>query len=143
MRDDRCLIRLALVSDAGLARFRPVMNRADVLKGVEVMACMPHEGLTRTQVRALISAVIEAAVWRSPSFQAVARGLPVPPEFPDGRDPSLGINKGPNTFSSPGGRGVQFIFGDSSVRFINNDIDPKVLKALATPNGGEVIEERF
>ena len=35
------------------------------------------------------------------------------------------------------------MFGDASVRFINNDIDPKVLKALSTPNGGEVIEERF
>ena len=91
MRDDRSLIRLALVSDVGLARFRPIMNRADGLKGIEAMACMPHEGLTRTQVRALISAVIEAAVWRSPSFQAVVRGLPVPPAFPDGRDPSLGI----------------------------------------------------
>jgi hypothetical protein len=59
------------------------------------------------------------------------------------RDPSLGINKGPHTFGSPWRQGVQFMFGDASVRFINNDIDPKVLKALSTPNGGEVIEERF
>lgn len=53
------------------------------------------------------------------------------------RDPALGINAHPRGFGSPFKGGVHFLLGDGSVRFISENIDPAVLKALATPNGGE------
>jgi hypothetical protein len=55
------------------------------------------------------------------------------------RDPSQGLNTGLGSFGHPRGNGVLFLLGDGSVRFLAEDIDPKVLKALATPAGGEVI----
>ncbi len=64
------------------------------------------------------------------------------------RDPAHGINKHLYGFGSSfrydgGGGGVQFLMVDGSVRFIDNDIDPKILKALSTPDGGEEINEEF
>jgi hypothetical protein len=55
------------------------------------------------------------------------------------RDPALGINKHPNGFGGPFKGGSQFVLADGAVRFISEDIDPAVLKALATPAGGEEI----
>lgn len=55
------------------------------------------------------------------------------------RDPALGINKSPDGFGSPFPGGMNFSFVDGSVHFIKNTIDPKVLKALSTPKGGERI----
>lgn len=57
------------------------------------------------------------------------------------RDPALGINKHPNGFGGPSEGGSQFVFADGSVRFLAETIDPKVLKALATPAGGEEIDD--
>ena len=91
MRYDQTLIRLTLVADGGMARFKPVIDQSGGLEGVEVEACMPHKGIQISQVRALVCAVIEAAAWRASWFQAIAAGLPVPPEFPANRDPALGI----------------------------------------------------
>jgi len=59
------------------------------------------------------------------------------------RDPALGLNKGPDTFGSPFPDGVHFVMGDGAVRFINQEIDPQILKALATPNGREVIDHKW
>ncbi len=64
------------------------------------------------------------------------------------RDPALGINKHSYGFGSPfryagGGGGAQFLMVDESVRFLNGDIDPKILKSLSTPDGGEEIIEEF
>jgi Protein of unknown function (DUF1559) len=53
------------------------------------------------------------------------------------RDPTLGLNSNPRGFASPARGGVTFLMVDGSVRFIKNSVDPKVLKALATPAGGE------
>jgi prepilin-type processing-associated H-X9-DG protein len=53
------------------------------------------------------------------------------------RDPSLGINRSPDGFGGPFEGGASFLFVDGSVRFIKNTIDPSVLKALSTPQGGE------
>lgn len=56
------------------------------------------------------------------------------------RDPALGINKHVDGFGAPwksGGAHMGFL--DGSVRFISNDIDPAVLKALATPNRGDSV----
>ena len=50
------------------------------------------------------------------------------------RDPSQGIASTERTFSGPKSEGnTTFCMADGSVKSINNDIDPAVLKALATP----------
>jgi len=56
------------------------------------------------------------------------------------RDPALGFHNRPDTFGSPFPGGVHFLFGDGRVKFLSDDIDPAVLKALATPDGGEQID---
>ena len=54
------------------------------------------------------------------------------------RDPAAGMMFDSNTFGSPGDpSGCQFLMMDGSVIFISGDIDPDVLKALSTPDGGE------
>ena len=55
------------------------------------------------------------------------------------RNPQLGINKSPNGFGSPFTGGAQFLLADGSVRFISENLDPNVLNALATPQGGETV----
>ena len=55
----------------------------------------------------------------------------------NGRDPRLGVNQSPYGFGSKSVGGVQFSLCDGSVRFISDTIDPKILGALATPNGGD------
>lgn len=57
------------------------------------------------------------------------------------RDPAAGLLHDANTFGTVNlERGaVDFLLGDGSVRAISIDIDPDVLKALATPDGGEQI----
>jgi hypothetical protein len=57
------------------------------------------------------------------------------------RDPAKGFGNGPDQFGIPGSGPIAFAFGDGSARAINRDIDPQVLKAWATPDGGEVIPE--
>jgi hypothetical protein len=57
------------------------------------------------------------------------------------RDPARGINKGPDTFGgAPGSGGAYFAMADASCRFLSEHISPQVLRALATPNGGETID---
>lgn len=55
------------------------------------------------------------------------------------RDPATGIDRRPDGFGSPFIGGANFLMGDGSVRFFSEDIDPAILKALATPNGGEPV----
>lgn len=57
------------------------------------------------------------------------------------RDPVLGINVNPHGFGGPFTGGTQVLMGDGSARFISDDIDPAVLKAISTPNGGEAVGE--
>jgi len=52
------------------------------------------------------------------------------------RDPANGLNR-PDGFGHPYGKHVQLLFVDGTVRVIRPDISPTVLKALATPRGGE------
>ena len=60
------------------------------------------------------------------------------------RDPAQGVQKSPDGFGGPWADGsTQFLMMDGSVRSINKDIDPSLLKALATPRGGEPVPENF
>ncbi|MGZ0174643.1 MAG: DUF1559 family PulG-like putative transporter [Planctomycetales bacterium] len=66
-----------------------------------------------------------------------------------GREP-LGINlKGTGDFDSPGimsawhTGGAHATFADGSTRFLSQNIDPAVLKALTTVNGGESLPEQY
>lgn len=93
-----------------------------------------------------------------------ARALHLPNDFPDGtsntlligeaagkflpwgrpgnwRDPALGINRSPNGFGHPRFDRAYFALADGSVRFISDKISPATLKALATPAGGEKIND--
>jgi hypothetical protein len=56
------------------------------------------------------------------------------------RDPARGNDGGPEAFGRPN-VGGQFLMGDGSVRFINQNVHPDVLKALSTPDGGEPVGE--
>lgn len=62
-----------------------------------------------------------------------------------GRDPGLGLNRSPLGFGDPTGRGdnVNFAFADGSVRALNPSISQEVLRALATPAGGEKLPENW
>jgi hypothetical protein len=54
------------------------------------------------------------------------------------RDPAKGINKSPNGFGGPRYLGgAHFGMVDGSARFVSDKVSPAVMKALATPNGGE------
>ena len=55
------------------------------------------------------------------------------------RDPALGINAGPDGFGSRSPGGANFNLLDGSVRFISDNIDPGVLKALSTPDAGDTV----
>lgn len=55
------------------------------------------------------------------------------------RDPAKGLNGCPDCFGSPDRKGAFLLFADGHVRFIDQNIDPRVLKALSTPAGGEPI----
>ncbi len=55
----------------------------------------------------------------------------------NGRDPALGINQSPYGFGGyfPGGAVMGFC--DGSVQFLGDTTSPEVMRALATPDGGE------
>lgn len=57
------------------------------------------------------------------------------------RDPARGINQSPDGFGSPFVGGANFLFCDCTTRFINENIDPAVLQAIATPDAGDHVEE--
>jgi len=53
------------------------------------------------------------------------------------RDPGRGIRKSADAFAGPWPSATLFALADGSVRPVKNTISPTVLKALATPAGGE------
>ena len=56
------------------------------------------------------------------------------------RDPALGVNRSPNGFGGPPGwNGGQFAMCDGSVTFLSDKTDLRIMKALATPAGGETL----
>jgi len=57
------------------------------------------------------------------------------------RDPARGINRSAYGFGGPlGSGGALFAMADGSVRFVSERVSPGVLKALATPDGGELVD---
>jgi hypothetical protein len=56
------------------------------------------------------------------------------------RDPGVGLTA-PHGFGTPRGEYVVLLFADGTVRTVKADINPAVLKALATPRGGEKIDD--
>jgi hypothetical protein len=52
------------------------------------------------------------------------------------RDPAAGLGDGREQFGSPW-EGVHVLMADGSVRCLSRDIDPGVLRSMATPDGGE------
>ena len=60
------------------------------------------------------------------------------------RDPALGINRSPVGFGGPSGLdGGQFAMCDGAVKFLSDKTDLSVMKALATPAGGESMPADF
>ncbi|MEI8382125.1 MAG: DUF1559 domain-containing protein [Planctomycetota bacterium] len=58
------------------------------------------------------------------------------------RDPSIGINRSPHGFGgAPGWKKGLFLMCDGSVRSLSEKTDLRIMQGLATPDGGEVIEE--
>ncbi|HQZ66421.1 MAG TPA: DUF1559 domain-containing protein [Planctomycetaceae bacterium] len=60
------------------------------------------------------------------------------------RDPALGVNRSPDGFGGPPGwNGGQFALCDGSVAFLSDKTDLSIMKALATPAGGETLPADF
>ena len=58
------------------------------------------------------------------------------------RDPAAGINHSPDGFGSRDSRGgCLFMMGDGTVKFVSDKVDPQLLKAIGTANGGETVLE--
>ena len=58
------------------------------------------------------------------------------------RDPGRGINRSPYGFGGPPGAGGALLaMADGHVRFIRDNVTRDVLRALATPDGGEEIDQ--
>jgi hypothetical protein len=57
------------------------------------------------------------------------------------RDPALGLGQSPDGFRGPWSGNVTIMtFADGHAQAIPNDVDPRVLRAIATPAGGEEFE---
>ncbi len=56
------------------------------------------------------------------------------------RDPTLGINQHLEGFGGPFTGGMHFLLADGAVQFVNEKIDPDVLRALSTPDAGDKVE---
>lgn len=57
------------------------------------------------------------------------------------RDPARGLKRTAKDFSGVSGRPVLFLMADGSVKAIDERVSPEVLRAMATPAGGENVPE--
>jgi hypothetical protein len=104
--------------------------------GANPLALPPNRGLSFDDFTDGLSNTILAG-----NMAAGARGWGTPFNL---RDPSLGINTGPNSLGSPHrGGGALVLLGDGSVRFLKNDLPLANLKSLATPNGNDHIQADY
>jgi prepilin-type processing-associated H-X9-DG protein len=58
------------------------------------------------------------------------------------RDPTLGLHRHPDGFGGLYG-GTNILFADGSVKFVKDSVSPEVLRAIATPDGGEGFAEVY
>lgn len=59
------------------------------------------------------------------------------------RDPSVGIGRSADGFAGPpGAGGAQFLMCDGSVRFVSDKTAPHIARALGTPAGGDIVDDR-
>ncbi len=95
----------------------------------------------------MLDDVNDADGLRSTILLGEVSGSPKPWGHPENhRDPGNGLSNAPNQFGSPSGSEsavVQFLFCDGSARAINPNVDPAVLKALGTWNGGEDVPDEY
>lgn len=70
----------------------------------------------------------------------IAAGFPPYAAPGNWRDPALGIHYDEKTFGRPTRDGVSFLMADGAVRLVSDKIAPEVLRALATPAGGEEVD---
>ncbi len=75
-------------------------------------------------------------------FGSIIENIPPWGQSGNFRDPTVGLNKDPNGFGNPHSE-IPVIFVDCHSTFLSEDIDEKVLRAIATPNGGEKVESEF
>lgn len=50
------------------------------------------------------------------------------------------LTPGPATFGNPSGQGAYMLMADGSVKWLSSDVDPSVLNAIGTPDGGELVD---
>ena len=53
------------------------------------------------------------------------------------RDPALGLHTSPDSFGGPHRKVSLILMCDGTVRSVRHDVSIEVMKAIATPNGGE------
>ena len=82
---------MQLQGQMGLARFEGCQAASGNLTTVEVVAAVPQSELSVAFLRIAFQSVVEAAVWHAPRLQALAQGTPLPPAWPKGIDPALGL----------------------------------------------------
>ena len=70
-------------------------------------------------------------------FGEIDKRIPAWGHPQNGRDPVIGLKTSPFGFGGPFTGVTQFALVDGSTRAIKETIDPEVLRAIATPNGGE------
>lgn len=92
----RVLDGLIVVSDlqwlGGIARFLTTIEPGEQQMRVEVGCFLSNDLLSPESIRTALESVASASVWYAPLLISIAEGLPVPPPWPQGKDPSLGLD---------------------------------------------------
>ena len=81
---------------------------------------------SRLRARSIVAGLAVAAVSAASAYGITATGVDLTPQH----DPEY-----------EAGGGVNFAFGDGSVRFVHDSISLNLYRALATTSGGEVITD--
>jgi hypothetical protein len=110
-------------------------THADYFALVGERTLMGEPGNSGTQIREIVDGT-------SNTFMIVESKRPVPWTRPEDIPFEIDLSDPNSPAPELGGfwqEGFQVVFGDGSVRFISRTIDPAVLKALCTRDGGEVV----
>ena len=94
--EERVLDALLVVSDlqwlGGMARFLTMIEPEMQQIQVEVGCFVSKDLLSPESIRTALESVASASVWYAPLLVSIAEGLPIPPPWPQGKDPSLGLD---------------------------------------------------